>query len=141
MTLPLWRIMSHIVFTNGCFDILHPGHIEMFKVGKSLGDKLIVAIDSDEKVTRDKGLTRPINDQYFRKSMLESIRYIDIVLIFNTKEELEQLIEVYSPDTLLIGADWRGREIIGEHHAKEVKFFNRVGNYSTTRILQNIIDR
>lgn len=133
--------MSHIVFTNGCFDILHPGHIEMFKVGKSLGDKLIVAIDSDEKVTRDKGLTRPINDQYFRKSMLESIRYIDIVLIFNTKEELEQLIEVYSPDTLLIGADWRGREIIGEHHAKEVKFFNRVGNYSTTRILQNIIDR
>lgn len=141
MTLPLWRIMSHIVFTNGCFDILHPGHIEMFKVGKSLGDKLIVAIDSDEKVTRDKGLTRPINDQHFRKSMLESIRYIDIVLIFDTKEELEQLIEVYSPETLLIGADWRGREIIGEHHAKEVKFFNRVGNYSTTRILQSIIDR
>lgn len=133
--------MSHIVFTNGCFDILHPGHIEMFKVGKSLGDKLIVAIDSDEKVRRDKGLTRPINDQYFRKSMLESIRYIDVVLIFNTKEELEQLIEVYSPDTLLIGADWRGREIIGEHYAKEVKFFNRVGNYSTTRILQSIIDR
>lgn len=141
MTLPLWRIMSHIVFTNGCFDILHPGHIEMFKVGKSLGDKLIVAIDSDEKVTRDKGFPRPINDQHFRKSMLESIRYIDVVLIFNTKEELEQLIEVYSPDTLLIGADWRGREIIGENHAKEVKFFNRVGNYSTTRILQSIIDR
>ena len=133
--------MSKTIFTNGCFDILHPGHIELFKVGKSLGDKLIVAIDSDEKVKKDKGSTRPINNQHFRKSMLESIRYIDLVLIFNTREELEQLIELYAPDTLLIGGDWRGREVVGEKYAKEVKFFNRVGNYSTTRVLQSIADR
>jgi len=133
--------MSKTIFTNGCFDILHPGHIELFKVGRSLGDKLIVAIDSDEKVKKDKGSTRPINNQHFRKSMLESIRYIDLVLIFNTREELEQLIELYAPDTLLIGGDWRGREVVGEKYAKEVKFFNRVGNYSTTRVLQSIADR
>jgi len=133
--------MSKTVFTNGCFDILHPGHIELFKVGKSLGDKLIVAIDSDEKVKKDKGSLRPINDQHFRKSMLESIRYIDLVLLFNTREELEQLIELYAPDTLLIGGDWREREVVGQKYAKEVKFFNRVGNYSTTRVLQSIADR
>ena len=138
MTLPLWRIMSHIVFTNGCFDILHPGHIEMFKVGKSLGDKLIVAIDSDEKVTRDKGLTRPIKDQHFRKSMLESIRYIDIVLPFGSRTELENLIELYSPDILLVGSDWKNGDVVGRQYAKEVRFFNRIGNYSTSNLIEKI---
>ena len=73
--------------------------------------------------------------------MLESIKYIDIVLIFNTKEELEHLIELYSPNILLIGSDWKNRNIIGEKYAKEVKFFNRVGNYSTTEIVQSIVNR
>jgi len=130
--------MSKTVFTNGCFDILHPGHIELFKVGRSLGDKLIVAIDSDEKVRTDKGSARPINDIQYRKTMLESIRYIDLVLTFDSKTELEQLIELCAPDILLIGADWRGREVVGGDYAKEVKFFNRVGNYSTTRVIQSI---
>jgi D-beta-D-heptose 7-phosphate kinase/D-beta-D-heptose 1-phosphate adenosyltransferase len=133
--------MSKTVFTNGCFDVLHPGHIELFKVGRSLGDKLIVAIDSDQKVKRDKGPQRPINNVQFRKTMLESIKYIDLVLTFDSREELEQLIELYAPDTLLIGADWRGRDVVGGMYAKEVKFFNRVGDYSTTRILQDIVDR
>ena len=130
--------MSKTVFTNGCFDILHPGHLELFKVGKSLGDRLIIAIDSDEKVKRDKGSSRPINDQHFRKTMLESIKYIDLVLIFNTRQELEQLIELYAPDVLLIGGDWRNGEVVGADYAKQVKFFNRVGDYSTTRIVQHI---
>ena len=133
--------MSKTVFTNGCFDILHPGHMELFKVGRSLGDKLIVAIDSDQKVKRDKGSQRPINNIQFRKTMLESIKYIDLVLTFDSREELEQLIELYAPDTLLIGADWKNRDIIGEKYAKEVKFFNRVGNYSTTEIVQSIVNR
>jgi len=133
--------MSKTVFTNGCFDVLHPGHIELFKFGRSLGDKLIVAIDSDQKVKRDKGPQRPINNVQFRKTMLESIKYIDLVLTFDSREELEQLIELYAPDTLLIGADWRGRDVVGGMYAKEVKFFNRVGDYSTTRILQDIVDR
>ena len=133
--------MSKTVFTNGCFDILHPGHIELFKVGKSLGDTLIVAIDSDEKVRKAKGESRPINNIHYRKSMLESIKYIDLVLTFDTKEGLEQLIELYTPDVLLIGGDWRGREVVGETYAKQVKFFNRVGDYSTTRVIKNISHR
>ena len=81
--------MSKIVWTNGCFDILHPGHIELFKIGKSLGDKLIVGLDSDKKVRNDKGQNRPINSFQDRKTILESIKYIDVVVGFDTREELE----------------------------------------------------
>lgn len=126
------------VWVNGCFDILHPGHVELFKVAKSLGDRLIVGVDEDEKVKKDKGEDRPINSLCFRKTMLESIKYIDVVLPFGSKLELEQLIELYSPDILLVGGDWRNGEVVGRQFAKEVKFFNRVGNYSTTKIISQI---
>jgi len=127
-----------IVWTNGCFDILHPGHIELFKVSKSLGDLLVVGIDDDQKVRSDKGENRPINNLHFRKSMLESIRYIDIVLPFGSKNELENLIQLYSPDILLVGGDWRNGDVVGKNYAKEVRFFDRVGNYSTTNIIDKI---
>lgn len=126
------------VWVNGCFDILHPGHIELFKVARSLGDRLIVGIDEDEKVKKDKGSDRPINSLFFRKTMLESIRYIDIVLSFGSKTELENLINLYSPDILLVGSDWKNGEVVGKQYAKEVKFFNRIGNYSTTNIISKI---
>ena len=126
------------VWTNGCFDILHPGHIELFKVAKSLGDIVIVGIDSDEKVSLDKGKDRPINPLSFRKSMLESIKYIDLVLSFNSRKELEQLIELYSPDVLLIGGDWRYGDVVGRRHAKEVKVFDRFGGYSSTKLIEKI---
>lgn len=126
------------VWTNGCFDILHPGHIELFKVAKSLGDRLIVGVDTDEKVKNDKGESRPINSLLFRRTMLESIKYIDVVLPFGSKLELEQLIELYTPDILLVGGDWRNGEVVGGQFAKEVRFFNRVGGYSTTKIISQI---
>ena len=126
------------VWVNGCFDILHPGHVELFKVAKSLGDRLIVGIDTDEKVKKDKGNSRPINPLYFRKSMLESIKYIDIVLPFGSKSELEDLIELYSPDILVVGSDWKNGEVVGRQFAKEVRFFNRIGNYSSTKIIEKI---
>ena len=126
------------VWVNGCFDILHPGHIELFKVAKSLGDKLIVGVDSDEKVKKDKGESRPINPLSFRKTMLESIRYIDLVLPFGSRLELEQLIELYNPDILLVGGDWRNGDVVGNKFAKEIKFFNRIDNYSTTEIINEI---
>ena len=66
-----------IVWTNGCFDILHPGHIELFKACKALGDRLIVGVDTDKKVSEDKGSQRPINNLEYRKTMLECIKYID----------------------------------------------------------------
>ena len=80
------------IWCNGTFDVLHPGHIELFKVAKSLGDKLVVAIDSDEKIKKDKGADRPINSLESRKAILEAIKYIDIVIVFNTAKELAGLI-------------------------------------------------
>jgi len=126
------------IFVNGCFDILHPGHIELFKIAKSLGDRLIVAIDTDEKIKIDKGNSRPINTLSYRKVMLESIRYIDTVLTFNTNLELERLIELYSPDILVKGGDWRNGEIVGGKFAQEVRFFDRYGEYSTTKFLEQL---
>ena len=126
------------IFVNGCFDILHPGHIELFKIAKSLGDRLIVATDTDEKIKIDKGNCRPINTLSHRKLMLESIKYIDTVLTFNTNLELERLIELYRPDILVKGGDWRNGEIVGGKFAQEVRFFDRYGEYSTTKFLEQL---
>ena len=109
--------MNRIVWCNGTFDILHPGHIELFKVGKSLGDKLIVATDTDEKIRQDKGASKPINNLCDRISMLQAIKYIDEVFYFNDRKELEGLIELYSPDILLLGDDWRGGDVVGIQYA------------------------
>ena len=129
--------MNRIVWCNGTFDILHPGHIELFKVGKSLGDKLIVATDTDEKIRQDKGASKPINNLCDRISMLQAIKYIDEVFYFHDRKELEGLIELYSPDILLLGDDWKGGDIVGIQYAKEVRFLPRL-NYSTTHIIDKI---
>ena len=123
------------VWTNGCFDILHRGHIELFKHAKSLGQRLIVGIDSDTKVTKDKGNNRPINNVEDRKFVLESIKYIDQVLVFHSKQELQNLIKQVKPDIMVIGSDWKNKKVVGEEHTNELLFFERVGNYSTTNIL------
>ena len=83
-----------IVWTNGTFDILHPGHIELFKVARSLGDKVIVATDTDEKIKADKGDHKTINDLCYRVAMLEAIKYIDVVHTFGDRAELEGLIQM-----------------------------------------------
>ena len=129
--------MNRIVWCNGTFDILHPGHIELFKVGKSLGDKLIVATDTDEKIRQDKGSSKPVNNLCDRISMLQAIKYIDDVLYFNTRSELEGLIKLYSPDILLLGDDWQGGDVVGIEFAKETRFLPRL-NYSTTDIIKKI---
>ena len=123
------------VWTNGCFDILHRGHIELFKHAKSLGQKLIVGIDSDTKVKKDKGNNTPINNVEDRKFILESIKYIDQVLVFHSKEELENLIKQVKPDIMVIGSDWKNKKVVGGEHTNKLLFFERVGNYSTTNIL------
>ena len=130
--------MSKIVWANGCYDLIHPGHIELLKVGKSLsqGGQLIVGLDSDRKIREDKGDTRPINTFNDRKILLESIQYVDLVVGFDTRTELEQLIELYNPDILLDGGDWREHEGVGRNFAKEVRFFNRIGGYSSTEIIE-----
>jgi len=124
-----------VVWTNGCFDILHRGHIELFKYAKSLGDYLIVGIDSDEKIKKDKGLNRPINSAEDRRMLLESIRYIDKVMIFDTPQELENLIKENIPDIMVVGSDWSRRKVVGSEYSKDVLFFDRIDGYSTTNII------
>ena len=126
-----------IIWVNGCFDVLHRGHIELFKYAKSLGGKLYVGIDSDKKVKLDKGDSRPINNAKDRKFTLESIKYIEEVIIFNTTEDLEEVISLIQPDIMVIGSDWKEKTVIGEQHAKKLIFFDRIGDYSTTNILKN----
>jgi rfaE bifunctional protein nucleotidyltransferase chain/domain len=130
--------VCNIVWTNGTFDILHPGHIELFKVARSLGDKVIVATDTDEKIKKDKGFDRPINDLCYRVAMLEAIKYIDVVLTFNTRQELEDLIQLYQPDILLLGDDWRDGDVVGREYAKEVRFLPRVGGYASSNTIKRI---
>ena len=126
------------IWTNGCFDILHRGHIEMFKYAKSLGDRLIVGVDSDERVRKSKGNTRPINCVEDRVALLEAIEYIDNIFVFDSSEELERLVNILDIDTMVVGSDWQGKPIVGETYAKKVLFFHRVGDYSTTNILKEI---
>ena len=128
---------NEIVWCNGTFDILHPGHIELFKVGSSLGKKLIVATDTDEKIRKDKGAFKPVNNLCDRISMLQAIKYIDEVLYFNDRKELEGLIKLYMPDILLLGDDWKGGDVVGKEYAREVRFLPRL-NYSTTDIIKKI---
>ena len=124
-----------IVWTNGCYDILHRGHVELFKYANSLGNKLIVGIDSDQRVRRSKGSSRPINTQEDRKCVLESIRWIDQVCVFGSDEELEECLTQNNVDIMVIGSDWKGKQVVGQKCVKEVCFFDRIKEYSTTNIL------
>jgi D-beta-D-heptose 7-phosphate kinase/D-beta-D-heptose 1-phosphate adenosyltransferase len=124
------------IFTNGCFDILHRGHLELFMYARSLGDVLYVGVDSDEKVKIDKGPTRPINCLTDRMMMLSSIKYIDTVCPFTSREGLVELVRDIQPDIMVVGSDWKGKPIVGSEYAKEVRFFERIDGYSTTKTIQ-----
>ena len=126
------------VWTNGTFDILHPGHIELFKVARALGDKVIVATDTDEKIKADKGDHKPVNDLCYRVAMLEAIKYIDVVHTFGNRQQLEDLIQLYEPDILLLGDDWRDGDVVGWEHAGETRFLARVGGYASSKTIKKI---
>jgi D-beta-D-heptose 7-phosphate kinase/D-beta-D-heptose 1-phosphate adenosyltransferase len=128
------------IFVNGTFDILHPGHVQLLNYARSLGDSLIVAIDSDQRVRELKGNNRPINSEDDRKLMLESLRSIDSVWIFNNDQELEDICRLYNP-VMVKGSDYQGRHIIGQQYCKEIVFYDRIEPYSTTRAIQDISSR
>ena len=126
------------IWSNGCYDILHRGHLELLRYARSLGDKLVVGIDSDSKVRKSKGEGRPVNNQEDRKFFLESLIYVDEVIIYNTAEELEGRVESIRPKFIVIGSDYKDRKVVGGEHARSgIKFFERIGEYSTTNILNN----
>ena len=127
-----------LIFVNGTFDVIHRGHIELFNYAKSLGDKLIVAIDTDRRVKQLKGDKRPVNNQNDRKFLLENIKSIDEVRFFDTDDELIDLIK--NCDIMVKGSDYKNKSIIGEKYCKEIAYYERT-EHSTTKILQHLIDR
>ena len=128
-----------LVFTNGCFDIIHRGHIELLKYAKSCGDKLVVGLNSDNSVKRLKGESRPIQSQEDRKAILEAIRWVDEVVIFNEMTPIN-LIKSLTPDIIVKGGDYKVDEVVG-HKIAEVKIFELIDGLSTTKTFENISNR
>ena len=128
-----------VVFTNGCFDILHPGHVAYMKQAKALGDRLIVAVNTDASVKRLKGDKRPINDLTHRMAVLEGVGAIDWVTWFD-EDTPKEVIEALSPDVLVKGGDYSIETIVGADHVLntggEVKVLSFVDGYSTTSIIK-----
>jgi rfaE bifunctional protein nucleotidyltransferase chain/domain len=136
--------MNNKIFTNGCFDLLHLGHIELLKYAKSLGDYLVVGLNSDQSVKKLKGDSRPVNNEFTRKTILESLKFVDEVIIFNEQTPLK-LIQAIQPQIIVKGGDYKKEEVVGYEYEKlgllEVKIFNYVSNNSTTEIIKRISNR
>lgn len=130
-----------IVFTNGCFDIIHKGHVAYLNEAKALGDLLVLGLNSDASVKRLKGSERPINSEMDRKFVLENLKAVDFVEIF-TEDTPYNLINKIQPDILVKGGDWPVEKIVGHDivFAKggNVYSLNFVDGYSTTRIIEKI---
>ena len=126
------------VLVNGAFDILHSGHINLLKYAKYIGDYLIVALDTDQRIKQAKGNDRPINNQRIRKMIMETLKPVDEVLLFGTDEELINIMK--KADIRVIGSDWKDKEIVGKEHCK-LLFYDRVNDESTTSTIENYINR
>jgi D-beta-D-heptose 7-phosphate kinase/D-beta-D-heptose 1-phosphate adenosyltransferase len=126
------------VFVNGTFDILHPGHMKLVSFASSSGDYLKIAIDSDRRVKQLKGIDRPINDEKIRAIMLSYVKGVDEVSVFDSEEELINTIREYQPDVMIVGSDYRNKRVIGKEYAKNLVFFDRIEEYSSTKVIEKI---
>ncbi len=133
-----------IVFTNGCFDLLHPGHVSYLATARGLGDLLVVGVNSDASVRRLKGKKRPIMLEEARAQLLAALACVDYVTIF-AEDDPYQLISLLQPDILVKGGDWEISSIIGhdlvEARGGEVYSLSFIDEYSTTSIVEEIIRR
>jgi len=130
------------VMVNGTFDVLHPGHVALLNTARSYGDYLIVAIDTDRRVKELKGEQRPINNQYDRRIMLANLKAVDIVEFFDSKEELIELMKQYRPNVYVKGSDWKhDTESTAHQYCNKVIYYDRIEPYSTTKTIQDIINR
>ncbi len=138
----LKRLKKKIVMTNGCFDILHPGHIRILKESKKLGDILVVLVNSDISVKKNKGKNRPIQKQKDRIEVLCSIKFVDYVIMFNDKEPTK-LYKKFLPEILTKGNEYNKNMIAGANEVikggGKIKLINMKKNFSTSRIIQKII--
>ena len=130
--------MKRIV-VNGTFDILHSGHLALLNHARSLGDYLVVAIDSDRRVQELKGPSRPINTQTERQELLENLRAVDEVKIFDSDQELVDIVKDCA--IMVKGSDYKGKYIVGEDNIAQIIFFNRIDGFSTTEKIQHIANR
>jgi len=128
------------IFINGTFDIVHRGHLELLEYAYNLGT-VLVAIDTDRRVRELKGTSRPINNQDDRSFLLRSLKFTTGVVTFDTDQELIDTIKSYQPDIMVKGSDYKDKPIIGAEYCKEIKFYDVVNGYSTTRTIQDIINR
>ncbi|HNY03681.1 MAG TPA: D-glycero-beta-D-manno-heptose 1-phosphate adenylyltransferase [Bacteroidales bacterium] len=136
----IWRFKGKvIVFSNGCFDILHLGHIEYLAKARDLGDILVVGLNNDESVRRLKGLHRPVNDEEARATTLAALSFVDVVVLFGEDTPYD-LIRLVQPDILVKGRDYEGKEIVGSDvvlaRGGKVTTIELTQGYSTTRTLE-----
>ena len=129
------------VWVNGTFDIVHLGHIQLLKKAAELGDFLIVGLDGDRRVTELKGEQRPINNLVSRITLLESIKYVDRVVAFDSDEQLETLIKTMRPAIMVIGEEYRGKRIIGSEYVGEIVYFPQMEGFSSTHIINKLYDK
>lgn len=135
------RAGNHVVFTNGCFDLIHLGHVDYLEKARMLGDKLVIGLNSDDSVSRFKGPERPLQDQISRARVLAAMQFIDLVVFFNEDTPLNLITELL-PDILVKGSDYLADNIVGADVVKKnggvVKTIDFVPGYSTTRIVEKI---
>jgi D-beta-D-heptose 7-phosphate kinase/D-beta-D-heptose 1-phosphate adenosyltransferase len=127
------------IIVNGTFDIVHSGHLALLNYARSLGDYLIVAIDSDRRVKELKGADRPVNTQAERQELLSNLRSVNEVRIFDSDQELVDIIAECA--IMVKGSDYRGRPIVGQHVIPDIVFFERIHGFSTTEKIQHITNR
>jgi rfaE bifunctional protein nucleotidyltransferase chain/domain len=137
-----WRALGEkIVFTNGCFDILHLGHVTLLNHCATLGDRVVVGLNSDSSVKKLKGDSRPVNNQDARAMILASLENVDAVIIFNEDTPIE-LIKFFRPDVLVKGGDYKENEIVGADVVKanggSVEIVPLVSGLSTTHLIKSI---
>ena len=133
---------KRVVFTNGCFDILHVGHVEYLSRARKLGDALVIGMNSDKSVRRLKGSGRPVNNQKDRAKVLSALGFVDHVVIFD-EDTPEKLVRKLIPNILVKGADWKNKAVAGVDFLKErggkIVFIPFVDGYSTTSLLKRIV--
>lgn len=132
-----------VIWTNGCYDILHVGHIRLFQhcreLAKLCGGRFVVGIDSDNRVKELKGSNRPVNNQHDRAELLLSIKGVDGVYIYDTADQLDQIISMLSPKIMVVGDEYKNKNVIGSCHANSVQFFPKIRGYSTTKTLTQTV--
>jgi len=129
------------ILVNGAFDILHTGHIDLLNFAKNLGDYLLVAIDTDERIREHKGNERPVNSIKTREKILINLKSVDEVVAFGSDEELIAIFKEHNPDIRIIGSDWKNKTIVGKEYCKQIIFFERENDESTTKTLDGYVAR